>query len=85
MPTANYQFDGVRHGTVTYQLMTVRYWLTVVTTGTGNQGLIPENRPERWPICLLTAAGAKTRRCPKGRAGKDPCADGAITSFSSRS
>ena len=38
---------GVHHETVTYQLVTVRYWLTVVATGTGNQGLIPENRPER--------------------------------------
>jgi len=41
-----------------YQLSMVRYLLTMVLTGTGNLGLIPEKRPERRPLLPRKAAGA---------------------------
>ena len=42
-----------------YQLWTVGSRPTVVVTGTGNRGLIPEREPERWLPLPRKAAGAQ--------------------------
>ncbi len=41
----------------------VGYWLTKIVTGTGNQGSIPESRPEKRPPLLRHPAGAKICQC----------------------
>ena len=70
------KIDGDDHETATHQLPTVGYWPTVVTTGAGNQGSIPESRLEKRPPLSRLPAGAQICQCSIERTSQDLWAGG---------